>query len=168
MTGDFDYDGISDLVVIRPGTLNWYFSYSKGGTSVIQFGLPGDTFSAADSAPPAGGEDGKDEMQSYRPSERVMYSRDSHTGRSWKSGKVSVPAGSTFVSAQPLSQFRRVKVYQEAHSLFVRYVTASGEQYVHFHHLFWGYDYNFPNNASIHVAASHKAVPLIGDYDGNK
>jgi glucose/arabinose dehydrogenase len=72
---DFDGDGKSDISVYRPNTGVWYVSRSAGGTTVINWGSPGDRPIAADYDG-----DGKTDFAVFRPSTAIWYVQRSSGG----------------------------------------------------------------------------------------
>ena len=73
--GDFDGDGRADLSVFRPSTGAWFHSFSAGGSTNLQFGLPGDLIAPGDFDG-----DGRADRTVYRPSQGTWYFLFSSTG----------------------------------------------------------------------------------------
>lgn len=71
LTGDFDGDGRSDYVVVRPSTMVWYFRWSSyNGNAALQLGLPGDIADEGDLD-----KSGQSDMIVFRPSAMTAFAR---------------------------------------------------------------------------------------------
>lgn len=166
---DFDGDGLCDLAAVSRSLL-WTLDLSTGASRQVRFGRRGDKLSAADCLPnpitAPGNVDGKDDLVVYRRSERNAHMMNSATQDRFF---VPVaPSARRVRSVVPLSQFHRRGVRQEARSFLIRYSSTTGERRLRFEHTFVGYaSGTFPNNSDIDITGSPRALPLIGDYNGD-
>ena len=73
LAGDFNNDGIDELIAFRPSEGNWYiYDYANNNYQVLHWGLNGDIPIARDFDG-----DGKVDITVYRPSEGTWYIRSS-------------------------------------------------------------------------------------------
>ncbi len=107
LTGDFNNDGIDELMVFRPTEGNWYiYDYTVNDYQILHWGLNGDIPIAKDFDG-----DGIADLTVYRPSEGIWYIRSSlHNSmiarRFGLSGDIPVPADFDKDSVADIAVFR--------------------------------------------------------------